>query len=200
MAIRVGMTGNIGCGKSTVGAMLRELGAEYLDTDRIVHELYQPGSEETGRIVARFGSTILGEDGAIDRRRLGQIVFGDPAALRDLEAILHPSVRKRIRARFASTTAPAIIVDAIKLFESGLVNEVDTVWVVTCTRDQQRQRLMETRGYTPDEAESRIIAQGPQEEKVRRAQTVIDNSGGLEQTREQVRRAWTELMQAEGSS
>ncbi|MBI4492253.1 MAG: dephospho-CoA kinase [Chloroflexi bacterium] len=194
MAYRIGLTGNIGCGKSSVGEMLQALGAEYIDADRVVHELYRPRSPESERVVARFGPAILGPDGTIDRRKLGQIVFRDPQALKDLEALLVPEVRARVRRRVAASTAPAVVVDAIKLLESGLADEMDAVWVVTCTPEQQVQRLMETRGYSRQEAEARIAAQPPQEGKVERADVVIDNSATLEQLRRQVERIWAELV------
>lgn len=193
MVYKIGLTGNIGCGKSTIGRMLEALGAEYVDADTIVHELYRPETEETARIVARFGEAVRGESGAVDRAKLARIVFSDPQALKDLEAILHPSVRQRIRQRVAACRAPVVVVDAIKLLETGLSDEMDTVWVVTCTPEQQVRRLMETRGYTEDEARRRISAQSPQEEKVRRAAVVIDNSGSLEAAWRQVREAWQRL-------
>ena len=195
MAYRIGLTGNIGCGKSSVGKMLAELGAEYIDADQIVHELYRPGTPESERILDRFGPSILGASGEIDRRKLAEIVFRDPSALRDLEALLHPSVRARIRQRVASTEKSVAVIDAIKLFESGLVNEVDVVWVVTCTPEQQEARLMKTRGYSREEARLRIEAQPPQAEKVKRANVVIDNSGSLEATRRQVKTAWQKLLE-----
>lgn len=190
MPYRIGLTGNIGCGKSTIGKMLEQLGAEYVDADRIVHELYQPSTPESERILARFGTSILGDDGAIDRRKLAQIVFREPQAMRDLERILHPSVRAVIRHRVATSSAPVVVVDAIKLLETGLDQEVDTIWVVTCPPEQQQRRLMETRGYSAQEAQTRIAAQARQEEKVRRAEVVIDNSGTPEQAHQQVERAW----------
>lgn len=190
MAVKIGLTGNIGCGKSAVGAMLQELGAEYVDADRLVHDLLAEGSPIVGRVAARFGREVLAPNGAVDRRRLGAIVFADQTALRDLEALLHPAVRAELRRRMAETTAPAIVVDAIKLIEGGLYREVDSVWVVTCDPSDQRHRLTELRGFTAAEAGARIAAQPPQEAKVPFADVVIDNSGTLVATREQVRAAW----------
>jgi dephospho-CoA kinase len=190
MVYIIGLTGNIACGKSQVAAILRELGAEFIDADRVAHELLEPGMPEHERIVERFGREILQPDGTIDRRKLGAIVFGDPEALRDLERILHPSVRPRIRARFAAAQQPVVVVEAIKLLEVELYLETDAVWVVTADRATQIQRLMATRGLTRAEAETRVDAQPPQEEKVARADVVIDNSESLERTREQVRAAW----------
>jgi dephospho-CoA kinase len=175
MPLRIGLTGNIACGKSTVGKLLIARGAEYVDADRLVHVLMEPGQTEHARIVERFGPEVLTADGKIDRPRLGGIVFADPAALRDLEAILHPGVRAEIRRRLAASTAPIIVVDAIKLLESGITPELDAVWVVTCPRVEQIRRLTTERGLTVEQAEIRIDAQSPQEEKARQATLVIEN-------------------------
>jgi dephospho-CoA kinase len=190
----IGLTGNIGCGKSTIGGLLQELGAEYIDADAVVHELYRPDTEEYHRIVERFGREVVDPSGSVDRRKLAQIVFADAAALEDLEAILHPAVRARIRARISASAAPVVVVDAIKLLESPLLNDVQTVWVVTCTSEQQVARLLSTRGYSEQEARTRINAQPSQEDKVRRADVVIDNSGSLAATRAQVEAAWQQFM------
>ena len=194
MTVKIGLTGNIACGKSTVGRLLVARGAEYVDADRLVHALMEPGTPENDRIVARFGPAVRGADGRIDRPRLGAVVFADPAALTDLEAILHPEVRAEIRRRMAATTAPVLVVDAIKLLESGLSREVDTVWVVTCPRAEQLRRLMTERGLTEAQAETRISAQGPQEEKARQANVVIENGGTLEDVERRVDAALAALL------
>ncbi len=186
----IGLTGNIGAGKSEVVRVLRELGADSIDADRVGHEVIAPGTPEHEQLVARFGRDVLQPDGAVDRRKLGAIVFADPAALRDLERIVHPGVRARIRARFAATERPVIVVEAIKLLESGLYLEVDAVWVVTAPRQVRVQRLVETRGLTVSEAEARVDAQPPEVEKVARADVVIDNGGDLAAMRAQVLAAW----------
>ena len=186
MPFRIGLTGNIACGKSTVGKLLVARGAEYVDADRLVHTLMEPGTPENDRIVERFGPEVRAADGRIDRPRLGGIVFADPSALKDLEAILHPAVRAEIRRRLDASTAPIFVVDAIKLIEGGLAREMDAVWVVVCPRSEQVRRLMTERGMTAEQAETRIAAQGPQEEKVRQADVVIDNGGTLDETERQV--------------
>jgi dephospho-CoA kinase len=193
VTIRLGLTGNIGCGKSAVGAMLRELGADYVDADAIVHELLAGGQEIAESVIARFGESMRTPDGGVDRRALGRLVFGHPALLHELEEIVVPGVRAEIRQRLANTTAPVIVVDAIKLIESGLARELDALWVVACDRTEQRRRLIELRGMTADEAEARVGAQPPQEEKLRLADVVIDNGGSLEATRDQVIAAWARL-------
>ena len=197
MAYRIGLTGNIGCGKSAVGTMLEALGAEYVDADRIVHELLASGGQAVPAVSARFGAEVLATDGGVDRRRLGAIVFGDPAALKDLEGILHPLVRPEIRRRLTESGAPAVVLDAIKLIESGLTQLVDSVWVVTCEPVVQRLRLTELRKMTIEEAEARIAAQTPQEEKLRHANIAINNSGSLESTRQQVLAAWRSTVEAD---
>lgn len=196
MVYRIGLTGGIGCGKSTVGALLRELGAEYIDADEIVHALLAAGSPVAEQVIAHFGEDVRAADGSVDRRRLGRLVFGDPAALRALEALLHPAVREEIQRRLASTRARVVVIDAIKLIESGLAREVDSVWVVVCDPAVQRQRLVEQRGLTPAEVEQRVAAQAPQAERLAHADIVIDNSGSLAATREQVLAAWRRTVEA----
>jgi dephospho-CoA kinase len=192
MAFRIGLTGGIGCGKSAVGAMLRELGADYLDADQVVHGLLATGSPLVDQVTARFGPAVQAADGGIDRRKLAAIVFDDPSALRDLEALLHPAVRGIVRQRLAASSAAAVVVDAIKLIEGGLHREMDQVWVVTCPPAEQLRRLTEQRGMSDAEARARLASQPPQESRLAYADLVIDNGGPLEATREQVRRAWAE--------
>src|SRR4051794_8947379 len=142
MVYIIGLTGNIACGKSAVAGLLVELGAELIDADKVAHELLEPGTPEHAQIVERFGQDILQPAGTLDRRKLGSIVFADPAALKDLERILHPGVRPRIRARFAAAQRPVVVVEAIKLLEVGLYLETDAVWVVTASRETQIARLV----------------------------------------------------------
>lgn len=194
----IGLTGNIACGKSTVLGLLAQRGAAVIDADRITHELQQPGQPVYQQIVQAFGPGILlVPDGPIDRRRLGEIVFNDPAELRRLEQIVHPAVRATLaawleqQARQASPQQPRVaVIDAIKLFESGWKPLCNAVWVVTCQPEQQEARLISTRGMTPEEARTRIAAQPPQEQKVALADLVIDNSGSLAETETQVAAAW----------
>jgi dephospho-CoA kinase len=147
-------------------------------------------------VAERFGEGVLDEHGAVDRRRLGEIVFSDPEALADLEKIIHPLVRSEIRRRVAESQAPAIVLDAIKLIESGLYQEVDSVWVVTCSAAEQLRRLVKLRGMRPEEAEARIRAQPSQEFRLPYAEVVIDNDGPREGLREQVKQAWSRVVVA----
>lgn len=188
--ILIGLTGNIACGKSTVLRRLRELGAHTIDADALIHVILRRGGAAFEPVLAEFGPSILREDGEIDRRALGKIVFSDPEKLHRLEAIEHPIVRSMIGEQIKSAPERVVVLDAIKLFESGWAEKCDTVWVVTCLRAQQIERLTATRGYSQEEAEMRVNAQAPQEEKAARANVVIDNSGTLAQTYEQVEEAW----------
>ncbi len=191
----IGLTGNIGCGKSTVAAMLAELGAEVIDADQLVHKLMEPGTAGWRSIVQRFGQGILRPDGTIDRARLGDIVFRDRVALADLEAITHPAARKLAEDRIATSRRPVVVLEAIKLIEAGWNRKVDSVWVVTCRREQQIERLRRSRGMNATEAELRVDAQSPAAEKLKQADLVIDNSGALEETRSQVEAAWSRIVQ-----
>jgi dephospho-CoA kinase len=184
------VTGNIACGKSLVLDTLRELGAETIDADRVAHAVMRQGEPTWQRLVARFGEEIVGPDGEIDRRRLGTIVFNDPAALQALDAIVHPATLAAVRERIEQSTAPVAAVDAIKLYEEGLDRDCDEVWTVICDPAQQVERLMRRNGFSHAEALTRIEAQAPQAEKAARADHVIDNRGTPEQTRAQVRRLW----------
>ncbi len=189
--IVIGLTGNIGVGKSTVTAMLAELGAFIIDADRVAHQVMEPGQPAYAQIIATFGPEIVPNGGPIDRFRLGQIVFADPTALARLEQIVHPAVFVRIQELLAAATAPVVVIEAIKLLEAGLsIQLCDQVWVVTAPREQQIARLMASRGLSYNEAVLRIDAQPPQAEKVARADVVIDNSGAIEATRTQVEQAW----------
>lgn len=189
----IGLTGNIGCGKSAVAGMLRRLGAEFVDADLVVHELLGAGTAVTGAVAHRFGAGILKEDRSVDRQALARIVFADPRALRDLEKITHPAVRREIDARLARSRSDVLVIEAIKLLEGGLYLRCDEVWVVTCDEEQQIERLVGSRHMLRGDVLRRIRAQPPQAEKVARADVVIDNSGTLDETWRQVKSAWDRL-------
>jgi dephospho-CoA kinase len=186
----LGITGNIACGKSLVSSILRELGAEVIDADLVAHEMMQPGSEVLDAIARRFGNGVISADGALDRAALGAIVFSDPEALADLEAITHPPTVATILQRAKASQADIVVIDAIKLYESGLGDHCRRTWAIICNPDMQQQRLMERNSLSHSEAKRRIDAQPPQEDKVRRADAIIDNSGTVEDTRQQVLQAW----------
>ncbi|MCP4542539.1 MAG: dephospho-CoA kinase [Chloroflexi bacterium] len=188
----IGLTGNIGTGKSTVARMLAELGADAIDADKVAHEVIRAGTPGHSKIVEAFGPEMLALDGEIDRKRLGALVFADPTALARLETIVHPAVIQEVTHRISNSTAD-VVVEAIKLIEAGMADAYDSVWVTTCQREQQLERIMDERGLSRAEAEQRAQAQPPQEEKIARADIVIDNSHALVKTRKQVQAAWERL-------
>jgi dephospho-CoA kinase len=192
----LGLTGNIACGKSTVGQLLVErYGAEYIDADKVVHGLYAAGTAETGAIADRFGSDLLQADGTIDRRRLGDIVMADRGALKELERILDPGVRRTIDARVVNSSAQVVVLDAIRLIEGGLYQRCDAVWVVLCDPELQLERLQTSRQLTPEQASLRVAAQAPADEKVRHATAVLYNNGSLTDLEAQVDAAWARTVQ-----
>ncbi|RME82285.1 MAG: dephospho-CoA kinase [Caldilineae bacterium] len=191
----IGLTGNIGVGKSTVLDLLRKKGARAIDADKLAHRVMAPGGPAYDAIVATFGSEILAEDGSIDRSRLGAQVFSDPTKLARLESIVHPAVFQALRAEIQQATEPVVVIEAIKLLEAGLaITLCDQVWVVTAPVEQQIERLMRTRHMSRQAAEARMAAQSPQEEKVRQADVVIDNSGDRKALAAQVDAAWRALL------
>ncbi len=189
----VGLTGNIACGKSTVLQELQRLGAATLDADAVAHEVMRSGTAVYEDVVAAFGSAIVAPDGEIDRAALGQVVFADPQSLARLEAIVHPAVLACTWEWLDHIRAEVAVVDAIKLIEAGMAEHCDEVWVVVCRQGQQVRRLMTCRGLSRQEALKRIRAQPAQEEKISRADVVIDNCGRLGQTLAQVHREWDAL-------
>jgi dephospho-CoA kinase len=192
--VRIGITGPIGCGKSTVAGWLGELGAVVIDADDVAREVVARGTAELDAVVQEFGDAMLLPSGDLDRPRLGALVFADPDALRRLEAIVHPAVRPRIVAAMAEAEAagaPAIVVEAIKLVEGGLGALCDEVWLVACDRPVQQLRL-EHRGMTRDQVDQRIAAQGDIAERVRPLATrIIDTSGSVDEARAGVLEAWS---------
>lgn len=189
----IGLTGNIGCGKSTVAGMLAELGAEVIDADKVAHAVMAPPGPVYDAIVRAFGPGVVAPDGSLDRRALGRIVFGDPAALRLLDSLVHPATTAAIQQLIADSRAEVVVVEAIKLIESGLDRICDSVWLVTCSRDQQIERLTVGRGLSVEDAERRIDAQTPASEKLPFANVVIDNRGTIDETRGRVLDAWRGL-------
>jgi dephospho-CoA kinase len=191
----IGLTGNIATGKSSVSRMLGALGAEVIDADQVTHQLMVAKSAVWQAIVAAFGESILNPEGEIDRSKLGAIVFADAVKLRRLEQIVHPAVIAEINRRIAALSKgqgrPVIVIEAIKLVESGMHRKYDALWVVTCAPEQQKARLMaRNKSLSAEEAELRIAAQPPVSDKIALASVVIDNNGSLEATRAQVERAW----------
>jgi dephospho-CoA kinase len=191
----IGVTGGIATGKSTVLAILRELGAFTIDADAVYHRLIGPGGDLVAPVMARFGEQVEGDDGAIDRRALAGIVFADPAALADLDRITHPAVISAISAEIGTADASVVAVDAIKLIESGMHRLCDAVWLVSCDPAVQKARLMARNGLTRDEADLRLAAQPDEAYRRQHADIVLDNSGDKESLRRQIDLALTLVKQ-----
>jgi dephospho-CoA kinase len=200
--VRIGLTGPIGCGKSTVAGWLAELGAVVIDADDVAREVTAPGTSAAGAIAVEFGGNLLRSDRSLDRAGLGRIVFADAAALARLEAIVHPAVRPVILERMelaAAAGAPAVVVEAIKLVEGGLAALCDEVWLVVCDPGAQIERLA-GRGDPAADAEARIAAQSDMAARLAPVSTrVLDTSGTLESTVSAVRSAWTDALRARGA-
>jgi dephospho-CoA kinase len=190
----LGLTGPIGCGKTTVGNILLGLGArERIDADDTVHELQRAGTEVTRAIAGTFGPDVLSRDGSVDRQALGAIVFTDRERLAQLEDIVHPAVRQAIRERIEQhSDGGVVIIDAVKLLQSDLLPLVEEVWVVRCSSQVQRSRLVETRSMTPEAVEARLRAQPSFEHP--RVTRIIENSGTFADLQSHVATAWNEFI------
>ncbi len=192
----VALTGGIGCGKSTVAQMFRALGATVIDADRLAREVVAKGQPALRALEQAFGRGILREDGTLDRPGLGRQVFRDEAARKKLEEIVHPKVQALFETRRLEAEAQGatlVVYDVPLLFETGRQTRFETVLVVYVDPATQRQRVMTRGGLSLDEAESRIRAQMPLEDKAARADIVIDNEGSLDQTRAQVEKVYAHL-------
>ena len=184
----IGLTGNIGCGKSTVAGMLRDLGVATIDADAVAREIRHNDADVRAAIQRRFGT--------FDAAELGRVVFTDPAALRDLEAILHPRGRGEIRSRLSELSVGGVevaAVEVIKLLESPLADACDEIWVVRCQEADAIARLAASRGMDEATARRRLANQSSQDEKVAAADVVIDGSAPIEETRRQVEAALAAL-------
>jgi dephospho-CoA kinase len=189
----IGLTGNIATGKSEAARMLARLGARVIDADKVAHTVMKPGGPAYRAVVDAFGPEILSTDGTIDRGKLGAIVFRDPAALRRLEAAVHPATIAEVDQLIAQTSEPVVVVEAIKLIEAGMHRDYDALWVVTAPRELQISRLQSARGLTEQDAALRVDAQPPQEEKIALADLVIINDGDLTSLQDKVKAAWNSI-------
>ncbi len=192
----VGLTGNIATGKSAVMRLAADRGALTIDADKVVHQIMEADSTMQAAIALAFGSEVRRNDGRIDRRALGNIVFNDPQALADLEMLIHPAVRHEVVKRIQETDKSTVFIEAIKLFEGGLSDACHQTWVTRCTKQRQLDRLRICRGMETGEAAVRIKAQPPQEEKVAQADMVIDTNGTMRDTEAQFEMAWQRLPDA----
>lgn len=198
MAKVIGLTGGIATGKSTVSSMFAEQGIPVIDADQLAREVVQPGEPAYEQIIAAFGEKILQEDGTLNRKHLGEIVFSDEAKRKQLNGIVHPAIRERMieqRDAFIKSGESLVVLDIPLLFESKLEHFADLTVVVYVDEQIQLERLMKRNDFTKKEALQRMEAQMPIKEKARLADVVIDNNGTIEQTKKQLEEllyAWQE--------
>jgi dephospho-CoA kinase len=194
--LNIGLTGGIGCGKSTVTRILAELGATVMDADKIAHSTYAPGGPAYAGVVAAFGKEVLAPDGAVDRSKLGPIVFKDPAKLTELTDAVWPATRQRIREMIAEARAQGerkpIVVEAAILIEANWQSVFDEIWLITASKESVVERVARDRGLKPEQTEARIRAQLPDEERRKHATLVIENNGTIAQLQQQLERIWAE--------
>ena len=190
----IGLTGGYASGKSLVSGFFAGLGAVVLDSDMLAREVVEPGTEGLRRVAERFGPGVLKDDGWLDRGKLGEIVFNDPARLRELEEIIHPLIRKLLFRRaeepLARDSKTVVIADVALLFEKGLYRKMDKTVAVTCEREQEVERAMKRDGITAEEAAKRIALQWPMDKKAGMSDYVVDNSASEDKTKESVTGVW----------
>jgi len=196
--LAVGLTGGIACGKTVIRQRFEAQGVPTLDADRVVHGLFTPGTEVTQAVGARFGANVLAADGSVDRKALGALVFQDAAARESLEAIVHPKVFEAIETFLDNSrhqSAAIAVVDAALMVETTSYERYDRIVVAYCPSEVQQQRLMTRDGLSREQAQRRIDAQMPVEEKRDLADYVIDTSGTLEQTLQQTDKVLEQLLE-----
>ncbi|HUR16777.1 MAG TPA: dephospho-CoA kinase [Candidatus Limnocylindrales bacterium] len=204
----IGLTGPIGCGKSTVARMLAEVGGTVVDADELARRATEPGRATLAQIRERFGDEVFAADGSMDRAAVAQVVFGDDAALRDLERIIHPEVRRLVEQELeaaAEEDAPFVVIEAIKLIEGGLAERCDQVWIVDCSPQTQRERLV-GRGAEASDIDRRLATQGQgltgrlanlleQASRPPSAVRIVVTEGPLDETRERVEDALADALE-----
>ena len=191
---RIGLTGGIGSGKSTVARMLEDLGAVVIDADQVSRELVEPGMPALAELVEAFGPQILREDGSLNRGLLAQIAFASPQATARLNAIMHPRIASESARRIQAADGSVVVYDMPLLVETGQRDVVDVVIVVDVPEDEQVRRAVELRGMDPVDVRRRIQAQASRQQRRAVADYVIDNSGTLDETRAQVSAIWPSLL------
>jgi dephospho-CoA kinase len=192
----IGLTGGIGSGKSTVARYLVELGAKHIDADKVIHEIYSPDTEGWHALVEVFGKEIVAPSGEIDRKKLGEIVFNDAEAVKKLNEIVHPLGYKLAKSRlekYREEGVEVVVFEVILLFEAGWDHLADEIWVTVVSEDIAVKRLMESRGLTKEEILARIHSQTPNEERVKKADVVINNDGTPEEMKAQVKALWERI-------
>lgn len=194
----LGLTGGIGCGKSTVSQHLATLGARVLDGDRVARDIVQPGEPGLQRIVERFGAAMLLPDGQLDRPRLGQVIFADTQARHDLNALLHPLIRERLEEAVAQARADGVrvcVLDVPLLLEMPeLAASCDAVWTVECAPATQVQRIVARNGLSANDARARIASQWPAQRRKAAATAVLDNDGTLAELHTRIAQLWQALI------
>jgi dephospho-CoA kinase len=190
----IGLTGNIATGKSVVRRMLEHLGAYTIDADALTHRTYAKGAPGYQQVIDRFGKWLVKKDGEIDRSKLGNLVFSDPEAMKQLEAIVHPLVRQAVEILLQRATQPVVVIEAIKLLEGDLRKVCNSIWVANAPEDVQVERLIRKRGMKREQALERIRMQSPQSKKVAVANIVITNTGSYDDLWKQVSEAWKEIV------
>jgi dephospho-CoA kinase len=187
MAPVIALTGGIGSGKSSVSAIFKELGAAIIDTDEIAHQLTAPGQPGARAIGAQFGSGYLREDGALDRERMRKLAFADPAAKKNLEAILHPMIRARVDSELMAARAPYVVIVVPLLIETGAYRELARrVLVVDCSEEQQIARVTQRSALAPDAVRAIMASQISRGERLKHADDIIRNETSLAALRAQV--------------
>jgi dephospho-CoA kinase len=189
----IGLTGNIGSGKSTVAKMLHELGADIIDADQVARDVVKPGLPAFDEIVSEFGPKVLGKDGTIDRKALAAEVFDDPKARRRLELITHPRIAMETQRRIAASKAKLVVYEATLLVENGIHRGLDGLIVVLAPEDQQIERVAARDGMPREDIRKRLSAQMPAATKAAEASWVVKNEGSLAELRRQVEGVWKEL-------
>jgi dephospho-CoA kinase len=190
----IGLTGNIGVGKSVVRQMLQHLGAYTIDADELTHQVMAPNAPAYQPVVEMFGKFVLDDAGKINRALLGAVVFSVPEALVKLEQIIHPIVNQFTGVLITRAKQRVVVVEAIKLIEGGMGDAVDAIWVVDAPAEQQLRRLAEKRKMSIEEARKRMASQSPQAQKIARASVVIKNDGTVEETWKQVQASWNDTI------
>ena len=196
--LTIGITGGIGSGKSTVARILADLGAPVIDADKVGHTIYEPAGPAYQELVNAFGQDILAPDGSIDRKKLGAIVFSDSAALKKLNAIVHPKMFERMRAMTAAMRKGGerrpIVIEAAVLIEANWIALCNEVWLVTASRERVVERVARDRGMKPEQTAARIKAQLSDAERRRHATLVIENDGTIDELKGRIAALWTDAL------